>query len=252
MRMSFKIEMDRPIIKGTHYISPGGYCLRFWLGNGKCKDIDFDFMDYEGTIVDGNFLECSVEVLDTESFSESSYLVNYLKNYAHDWVEFFVYTGEHDESVINPVKVSNIVFNTGSESYKLKDYVFTDNVEIVLSDYQFNALSSIMDRPLKFCKNHPLMSKDSYIKFYERNARIYLCTASGVGYYYDTRTGVTGSIHCSGGVEAAKGVILDILQRLNRLINFPVKSISVTNGAFSHAYCSKSTEEEGTYDITLK
>lgn len=252
MRMTFKIEMDRPIIRGTHYISPGGYCLRFWMGKGKCKDIDFDFMDYTGTIVDEKYLECCVDTLDTESFVDSAHLLQFLKNRPHDWVEFFVYTGESDEAEIKPVKVTNIVIQTSNERFKLKDYVFTESEEIALPSNQFSIVSSIMERPIKFCKSNSAMAKECHFKFYERNGRIYLCSGEGVGYYYDIRTGVTGSIYCSGGVEAAKGIIMDTLNKLSRSINFSVKSISVLCENPTGCFYSKSTEEEGTYDIVLR
>lgn len=252
MNMSFRVEMDRPIIRGTHYISPGGYCLSFWLNGGVRKDVEFDFTESSGNIIGGKFVDFCVSGLDTEAFPESSRLTGYLRNYSNDWIDFFIYTGERSDAEINPVKVTNIVISDGSKDYHMKDFVFVDRGEHILSDKQFNIISNIMERPLKFCASHPLISKGGDIRFYESNGKIYLCSLTGVGYCYNTRSGNVGSIRCSGGVEAAKGLIMDVVSKLIRQIPFPVKSISMPCKQFTGGYYRKSTEEEDAYDIILK
>ena len=251
--MSFRLEMDRPIIRGTHYISPGGYRLRFWFGNGNSREIEFDFENFSGNIVDGKYLDCTVSSLDTYAFEESASLLHYLKNCNYDWLEFFVYTGENDEAEINPVKAFNIVIGDGSLVFSMKDYVFVDDMKHKLSDQQFDIIMNIMERPLKFCKSNQILSKGGEIRFYEQNGKIFLCSAAGYGYYYNVSRGNAGCIRCNGSVDAAKGLMMDVVSKLTRLIPFPVKSISMPcNTVIKSGYYVESTEEQGSYDIVLE
>ena len=252
--MSFRLEMDRPIIRGSHYISPGGYAIRFYGKGNTPRDVEFDFLDYEGTIINDRYLDCVVSGLDIYTFPNSKELINLLGAGKYEWTEFFVYTGEDSQPDINPVRVMNIRLYDGTREYALKDYVFP-NVMVDLTVGQFNAVMNIMNKAVRFCTCRQMLVKGGGIRFYESDGKIYLCTKIGNGYCYDVdsdRVSTTGFYGSPSSMESVRKIMIDVVESLTSQIPFPVKSISIPFGQIKSGYCRQSVEEVGSYDIVLK
>ena len=107
VQMSLSLTMDRMINKKIHYISPGGYELRFENG----ESIAFDFNEYAGT-VDGYSIHCDLSKLDTDSFPNAKRLADtLLTSKVSEIVECYVYTGEDDGNAqINPLGINHMSF----------------------------------------------------------------------------------------------------------------------------------------------
>lgn len=254
MIMTFTLVMDRPIVKGTHYISPGGYCLRFYGKDGSTKDLEFDFCNYEGNIEKGNRLNCSVRGLDTSSFPESMSLINMLSSYKCTWVDFYVYTGESSEAVINPVKAVNVCISEGSKQFKLPDYFFP-GAKINLTNSQLESILQIMNKPIRFCLCRQMLIKNGGICFYESAGSVYLCTLKGNGYCYNMRSGGMSSIGFYGSQDSlnyVKGIFIEVLENITARFPIPVKRIFVPYGKVTQGYLVANETELGTYDIVLK
>lgn len=252
-RMSFKLEMDRPIIEGTHYISPGGYCLRFSTLNGV-KEVQFDFLNSEYSIVDERYLDYTVYGLDTGSFKDSINLVSLLRNRNYEWGEFFVYTGEYDDAEINPVRAFDIVIEKGSSSYKMKDYVFSE-AKNYFSPELFGVMKSIMVRAVKFCTSRQMLVKGGGLRFFENDGNVFLCTKMGNGYCYNPSDGsvtTTGFFGSKDSLMSVKGIIEAVLNDLTEKISFSVKSIVIPYGSVKGCYYKESTSEPGSYDIIFE
>lgn len=110
--MILSIKMDRPINKSIHYISPGGYELKF--DNGQC--VSFDFMDSYGIIdKDANdSIRFELCTLDIDSFPNSVHLLdNLLNSEVVEIVECYIYTGEENgDAEINPLQLQEMFFVT--------------------------------------------------------------------------------------------------------------------------------------------
>ena len=254
MIMTFTLVMDRPIVRGTHYISPGGYCLRFYGKDGSTKDLEFDFYHYEGNIENGNCLNCSVRGLDTSSFPESMSLISMLPSYKCTWVDFYVYTGESTEAVINPVKAINVCISDGSTQFKLPDYFFP-GAKIDLTNRQLEIILQIMNKPIRFCLCRQMLVKGGGICFYENTGSVYLCTLKGNGYCYNMLYGAMSSIGFYGSQDSmnyVKNIIIEVLENLTERFPIPIKRIFVPYGKVSSGYLTANETELGTYDIVLK
>lgn len=253
IRMSFTLEMDRPIEKGKHYVSPGGYCLRFNTPRGP-REVNFDFLDFEGTIVKEKFLECNVYNLDVDSFEGSAELLSLLRNSNYDWVEFFVYTGEYEDPKIQPVRAFNILIEGETYRRKLKDYVFEDPKNYV-SVEMFNSLKSILSKAVKFCVSRQMLVKGGGIRFFENAGCVYLCTKVGNGYCYDLDTDEVTSVGFVGSKDslaAAKSIISGVLGALTTDISLSVKSIFIPYGPVKGCYYKESRTEPGSYNLIFE
>lgn len=254
MIMTFTLVMDRPIIRGTHYISPDGYCLRFYGKDGSTKDVEFEFYNYEGNIENGNRLNCSVRGLDTSSFPESMSLIKMLSSCEFKWVDFYVYTGENPEAVINPIKAVNICISDGDKQFKLPDYFFPDG-KTSLTNSQLESILHIMCKPIRFCMCRQMLVKGGGICFYESAGSVYLCTLKGNGYCYNMRSGEMSSIGFYGSQDSlnyVKGIFIEVLESLTERFPIPVKRIFVPYGKVYRGYLVANETELGTYDIVLK
>ena len=115
MRMYADIKFDRAIDKLTHNISLGGYEIR--IDN---KNVQFDFEEYTGMIDenDQSILHCEMDRLDTVTFPDAIMLED-ATGPVEEIVEFYVYTGEHNDPDADPVPVAllslEIVKNNGDK-----------------------------------------------------------------------------------------------------------------------------------------
>lgn len=120
--MEFLIKMDRPVVKDEHYFSPGGYELSATIG-GEKRSIAFDFNTSYSTIQDDpTIMHCIVEDLDTDSFPEAEGLTSDFLLMVDEIVEFYVYTGEHNEPELHPQELLSLSF------------YMTDGSRIIVSD----------------------------------------------------------------------------------------------------------------------
>lgn len=108
-RMYAKIKMNRPINRNNFidHISPGGYTIK---SNGK--EYSFDFMDYEGVIdhVDRSILHASVRNPDYDSYPDIEEITAETLRSISEFSEFFVYTGEMNETDLQPVELLECQF----------------------------------------------------------------------------------------------------------------------------------------------
>lgn len=102
-RMYLLLEMDRPIDKDKHVISPGGYEI-----NHKC----FDFNQYEGCINKDNpcLLECYLRDFDDSLDEEIEEVTITARDINKGFNEFYIYVGEYGDPEINVKEVKEIVF----------------------------------------------------------------------------------------------------------------------------------------------
>ena len=109
-QMNYDLIFDRKIDKNVHYISPGGFSI---VTKGKMLDImyDFDFLEYFGSVDDGDptILHVSHLGLDLASFQGAENITSEDIQKA-EFSEFYVYTGEKDEEEIHPKTVRNLSF----------------------------------------------------------------------------------------------------------------------------------------------
>ena len=117
MHMYGLIKFDRPIVRGTHVISIGGFEMTF--DNGKT--VQFDFLSFNGHIESDDPCVLNFELggLDVDSFPDSEFLKTFTgKVTAIN--EFYVYTGETGDPKINPVELKALsLYNHHSEQISI-------------------------------------------------------------------------------------------------------------------------------------
>ncbi len=108
MTMYATLQMDREIDPNHHYISIGGFELHFKNG----MNIAFDFNSSAAQILkDPSFIWFECDELDFDSFPEAELLEWMLvHSEVEKIVEFYVYTGEEYEAVINPNHIESMSF----------------------------------------------------------------------------------------------------------------------------------------------
>ena len=112
-RMCADIKFNRPINAEKDYISPGGYEIKT---NGKT--VQFDFEDYEGSVSkeDARVLSSLQKNPDFASFDDLKSLTEDDLRNISEIVDFYVYTGEDDESDLEPVEIINVSFSVLSDA----------------------------------------------------------------------------------------------------------------------------------------
>ena len=121
------IRFDREIDPDVHYILPGGYEMVF-----RGKSIRFDFENAICSLdrSDRTVLDCCIWSLDTSAFPEAEGIEITDKNDLNEIRELYVYTGEHDDPAIKPVKLLSLIFETddkivdGSDTDAVKNFTF--------------------------------------------------------------------------------------------------------------------------------
>ena len=108
MTMYATLQMDREIDPNHDYISIGGFELHFKNG----MNIAFDFNSSVANILnDPSFIRFECDELDFDSFPEAELLEWMLvHSEVEKIVEFYVYTGEEYEAVINPKRIDSMSF----------------------------------------------------------------------------------------------------------------------------------------------
>ena len=130
--MSFTVEMDRPVDKDIHYISPGGYAFLMNL-LGKEQEVAFDFSNSVGNIDKTNPRLVHFEVYDLDKEYTKDYVLLTKKNVrTSGYSEFFVYTGEYDDPEIHPVRVKSLT------------YGFEDNTSLTVSKEQLEQINKYL------------------------------------------------------------------------------------------------------------
>ena len=127
MTMYATLQMDREIDPNLHYISIGGFELRF--SNGIA--IAFDFNSSVAYVLkDPSFILFECDDLDFDSFPEADLLEWMLVHSEVEKIEeFYVYTGAECEEVINPKRIESM-------SFAFDGRIFTIP-ESLLSRYRF-------------------------------------------------------------------------------------------------------------------
>ncbi len=98
--MGFILTCDRPIDAAKHYISPGGFQI-----SGK----RFDFCQSAGIKVENDSRKIRFELKDLDTdYTDSTLTKTDVTNGIFD--EFYVYTGEAGDEIINIISVSDIEF----------------------------------------------------------------------------------------------------------------------------------------------
>lgn len=101
-RLHADIRMSRPIDKENDYICPGGY--RMTMGG---KSIMFDFEDTYGYILDDDPSVIHVECRNPDhyTYKDLDLVTEEMLEQVTEIQEFFVYTGECDETDLKPVEL---------------------------------------------------------------------------------------------------------------------------------------------------
>ena len=108
MTMYATLQMDREIDPNLHYISIGGFELQF--SNGVAIAFDFN-SSVANVLKDPSFIRFECDELDFDSFPEAELLEWMLvHSEVQKIVEFYVYTGEEYEPVINPKHIDSMSF----------------------------------------------------------------------------------------------------------------------------------------------
>lgn len=259
MNMEFSLIMDRPIDKEIHYISPGGYCLRFIKPDHSSVDIEFDFCEYSGS-VDGHVLRCSVSHLDVNAFPDSSELEHLLSSVASEqlevaWVEFYVYTGEESDAVINPVLAKDVSVYTDRGEYSLPDYTFSGH-DFDLPKDSLEPLKSALSRLQDVCKSLKFLRKGATCRLYDVHGVVYLCFSDSVllpavSVTKDFKVSVVSSVS-TDGLRRVWPPVRKAIQDLNLYLKAPIQSVTIPYEDISKGIYRPSLEEAGSYDIILK
>ena len=128
-RISYDLVFDHKINKNIHTISPKSYEIKV-----KGKTIQFDFMDYIGTI-DGNnpiILHVKHENLDTVSFMGAQ-KINATDLMFAIFTEFGIDVyAENESDIIIPTTVKNITFefSTGIRIYASSEMLSSANIAL--------------------------------------------------------------------------------------------------------------------------
>lgn len=117
-RMCATLEFNRPIDSEQDYISPGGYEMTM-LG----RDICFDFEEYYGSINKENpcLLEACMKNPDFDCFEDLALVTVEMLENVENILEFYIYTGEDDESDLEFVGIKELYFVLPYEEYRRID-----------------------------------------------------------------------------------------------------------------------------------
>jgi hypothetical protein len=99
--MYFDVVFDREVTR-EHYISPGSYTF---VSNGK--SYQFDFFASEGGIDKDNPKVVHYHVFDFDG-EYSDNMDDFCADALEKIEEFFIYTGEYDDSELIPVRIKNL------------------------------------------------------------------------------------------------------------------------------------------------
>lgn len=121
MTMYATLQMDREIDPNRHYISIGGF--EFCFRNGV--NIGFDFNSSIANVQrDSTAIKFECDDLDCDSFPEAALLGMLLSDSEVDCIEeFYVYTGEKEESEINPEKILSLSFCVDGRMVDIPDSI---------------------------------------------------------------------------------------------------------------------------------
>ena len=131
-RLYQSIRFNRPVNKDTDYISPGGYELEMEKETGERVTVRFDFEDSESGISkeDPAIVECVQKNPDMDEFEDLLTVTDYMLGHVTKCVEWFIYTGEADESDLHPLEIIDPTFVLISD-YEHKDLGF-ENIPITV------------------------------------------------------------------------------------------------------------------------
>lgn len=120
--MHARIRFNRPIDENNDYISPGGYAMTM---NGKV--VEFDFEEYEANIDrdDPAVLDSYQEWLD-DNYTDAENLTSEDFSNITEISEFFVFTGEQDETDLCPIAVESIVFECDGKTFSVPEKVLKE------------------------------------------------------------------------------------------------------------------------------
>ena len=114
-RLYADIRMSRPIDKEKDYICPGGYIMT--MGG---KSIMFDFEDTYGYILDEDPSVIRVECRNPDhyTYKDLDSVAEKMLEQVTEIREFFVYTGEYDETNLKPVELISCSFVLPDSDWK--------------------------------------------------------------------------------------------------------------------------------------
>jgi hypothetical protein len=110
------IRFNRPINIDNDYICPGGYAMTM-----AGKDVHFDFEQYEGWVDenDPTILHVEQKYPDEDVMEDNEYpITEAMLSKVTEISEFFVYTGERNETDLKPISVESIMFVLSDKKYK--------------------------------------------------------------------------------------------------------------------------------------
>lgn len=115
------IRFNRQVNPDKDFVSPGGYEM---VIDGK--SVRFDFTNYEGNVdkSDSSIVHMEATWLDTETFPESAKITKKMMKNITKISEFFVYTGEADETDLQPVELLAVtLYDDKGNPYNIPQFV---------------------------------------------------------------------------------------------------------------------------------
>ena len=117
-RMYADIRFNRPIDKENDYISPGGYEMKM-----AGKNVRFDFEEsscgvdkYDDCLLLAELKNPDYSYIEVDG--ESGEITEEMLMNVEDIKEFFVFTGEDDETDLKPIAVEGITFVLPYDNWK--------------------------------------------------------------------------------------------------------------------------------------
>lgn len=114
--MFFDVLFDRNVIRGHHYVSPGGYTF---VSGGK--SYRFDFLNTEGWIDEDDPRLIHFHVFDfDETYGDPDADLSCGVDKIED---FYIHTGDYDDPELNPILVRNLVIVQDEQEIEVSNAV---------------------------------------------------------------------------------------------------------------------------------
>lgn len=153
LRANLTIDMDRPIEKEKHYISPGGYEVVTDDGTSYAFDFHRVYGNIDTDVPNRIHFECCE--IDTETFPNANKLCHVLEHIIA-FPEAYVYTGEDEEPEIYVRAVQSFVLEiSGTGTLKMPTNTPYLHFESVDAEDGWIITCTFTDRLLKTIESYP-------------------------------------------------------------------------------------------------
>mgnify|MGYP000095021673 CR=1 FL=1 len=153
LRANITIEMDRPIEKEKHYISPGGYEVVTDDGTSYGFDFHRVYGNVDTDLPNRIHFECCE--IDTETFPDANKLCQVLEHIT-TFPEAYVYTGEEEDPEIHVQAIRSFALEISvTENFPVPEDTPYITFESVGVGNDRIVTCTFTDRLLKTIENYP-------------------------------------------------------------------------------------------------